>query len=1100
MQPLPPAIGRYEVRQRIGQGGMGALFLALDPAIDRLVALKLLRVDNEETRARFLREARSAGRLQHPHIVTVYDVGEHQGQPFIAMEYVKGETLGEVIGRRAPLSIAGKLTLMEDLCAGLDYAHDEGLVHRDIKPANLMVTSGTEGLKILDFGIARSSGDSGLTEVGTMIGTPNYMSPEQASGKSVDQRSDIFAVGAVIYEMLAYQQAFPGKEWQVVLPNILNQSPAPLTQVDTSLDPRLNDIVSKALARDPTARYQSLKSLGRDLADFRQQVVGTHADTTMPVPTPLPVGGRKPRPATDSNRLDSLRKAKVMAHVEAAHASLDRGDIDSAQLAAEEASLLDVDDTQVVKLLEVLSDAQDEHRFNQHLRDAREQLASEALTEALNNVDQALELQPAAAAALDLRQTLVEAFDERARRRERAQLIDRALIQAREGLKAGSPEAALRAASEVLVWDPNHVEAATLKRRALKATEGRRRQEATDRKTRHAIELARREFEEGDHTAAFERLEPLRGTHPLVVETLSALRAKAAEIARSLESDAAVQQRSEEWVAEQLAAVRAAIVDERWDDGAAQVQELRARAPRTPDLASLSDEVERGQLAARRQAEVERFLGDARFRKASEDYPGALARVDAALALWDDHTEAIALREEIEELAVAADERREAEAVARRKTAQQAVNTWLDTADEALRSGRFDEALKALEDVDPAVATATQTARLRALSHDAEARRVEALEEAARQRQERREQIRQRFDTQLTTVVSVARRASMDRRFQVGGGLVVALAVVLWWMVPSGPQPAPTTTASTSPPEAVAADLSSVPDRPANPTAGSVVGAGLGGLPSMTAVSGDEGVDTVDADRPGPAVDPVQAALAAVLDLSSAGRFTDAFAQLDRLNQADGRVSRFRGQVERAWNGAGQEAAALARQLSEAGDIGQALAVVGGFQPVHGFVEAARDDVEAAWAADGARISRRALEMAAGGDHDAAVALLEASDPPHESVVATLNDLRANPACSAELPSVSDALSAFRFESSAAVPQVVTAACDDSFGVAIQNELIRFGARCERASATAFVPVLCQGSSEWSDPFVLSFVLSKSGEDWVITESVELDADSQPSR
>ena len=206
MQPLPPAIGRYEVRQRIGEGGMGALFLALDPAIDRLVALKLLRVDNEETRARFLREARSAGRLQHPHIVTVYDVGEHQGQPFIAMEYVKGETLGEVISRRAPLSIVGKLTLMEDLCAGLDYAHTEGLVHRDIKPANLMVTNGTDGLKILDFGIARGSGDSGLTEVGTTIGTPNYMSPEQASGKTVDQRSDIFAVGAVIYEILAYRQ------------------------------------------------------------------------------------------------------------------------------------------------------------------------------------------------------------------------------------------------------------------------------------------------------------------------------------------------------------------------------------------------------------------------------------------------------------------------------------------------------------------------------------------------------------------------------------------------------------------------------------------------------------------------------------------------------------------------------------------------------------------------------------------------------------------------------------------------------------------------------------------------------------------------------
>ena len=160
MPPLPPAIGRYEIRERIGQGGMGALYLALDPAIDRLVALKLLRIDSDEMRARFLREARSAGRLQHPHIVTVYDVGEHDGQPFIAMEYVQGETLGEIIRRRAPVPLSQKLSLMEDLCDGLNYAHGAGLVHRDIKPANLMVTNRAEDLKILDFGIARGAGDS----------------------------------------------------------------------------------------------------------------------------------------------------------------------------------------------------------------------------------------------------------------------------------------------------------------------------------------------------------------------------------------------------------------------------------------------------------------------------------------------------------------------------------------------------------------------------------------------------------------------------------------------------------------------------------------------------------------------------------------------------------------------------------------------------------------------------------------------------------------------------------------------------------------------------------------------------------------------------
>ena len=1065
---------------------MGALFLALDPAIDRLVALKLLRVDNEETRARFLREARSAGRLQHPHIVTVYDVGEHLGQPFIAMEYVKGETLGEVISRRAPLSIVGKLTLMEDLCAGLDYAHTEGLVHRDIKPANLMVTNGTDGLKILDFGIARGSGDSGLTEVGTTIGTPNYMSPEQASGKTVDQRSDIFAVGAVIYEILAYRQAFPGKEWQVVLPSILNDSPAPLQQIDTSLDPRLDDIVGKALARDPAERYQSLKSLGRDLADFRQQVEVTDADTTMPVPTPQPTAKKKSRPTTDSTRLNALRRTKVLAHVEAAHAALDRGDVESAQIAAEEASLLDVDDTQVVKLLEALTEAQDEHEFNRHISDARGQLASDALTEALRSVDEALELQPDTAEAADLRRTVVDAFDERARRRDRAQLIERALVQAREGLKAGAPGAALRAASEVLVWDPNNPEAATLKREALKATEGRRRQEATDRKARQAIEVARREFEEGDHAVAFERLEPLRATHPSVAETLAELRTRAAEFARGLESDVAVRQRSEEWVATQQAAVRAAIVDERWDDASAQVQELRARAPRTPDLPSLSDEVERGQLAARRHAEVDRFLGDARRRKASEDYPGALARVDAALALWDDHAEAAALRAEIEQLATAADERREAEAVATRKAAQAAVNTWLETADEALRAGRFDDALKALEDVDPSVATAAQAARFRALKHDATARRTEALKAAARQRKERREQMRLQFDTQLASIVSAGRRASMDRRFQIGAGVVAALMVVLWWMAPSGPSPASTTAASASlPPGAeramVTPELPLSSARSTDATLESVAAAEPVVAPVETAPAAE------------PVVAPVETALASVRDLSAAGNFVEAFARLDRLTRADRRVSTSRERVESAWNQAADETATRARQLAEAGDFGEALTLVGVFQPVHGFVDAARDDVEAAWAAEGAKVSRRALEMAAAGDHDGAVAVLEASDPPHANVVATLDDLRANPTCSAELPLVLDALSGFRFDSGAVRPQVVTAACDDSFRVEIQNEQVRFGARCERASATAFVPVLCQDSSTWSDPFVLSFVLRKSAGDWAITEAVELE-------
>ena len=430
MPSLPPFIGRYEIRQRIGQGGMGALYLALDPAIDRLVALKLLRIDSDEMRARFLREARSAGRLQHPHIVTVYDVGEHDGQPFIAMEYVKGETLSDVIRRRAPVSLTWKISLMEHLCDGLDYAHRAGLVHRDIKPANLMVTNEADALKILDFGIARGVGDSGLTEVGTMMGTPNYMSPEQASGKPVDRRSDIFAVGAVIYEMLAYRQAFPGKEWQVVLPAILEKSPEPVTHVDRGLAPRLDTIVARALARDPVQRYQDLRSLRDDLADFRKQLGVEEQETALPTPVPgaepttaPPPRGAKARVDTDRARLNELRKAKVTGHVEAAEEALVSGDMEAAQAAAEEASLLDEEDTQVIRLLEKVHDARDAHLFQTNIAESEARLGDDALTAALRLVDDALELQPESSEARELRQRVLGAVEQRSRARERAQLL-----------------------------------------------------------------------------------------------------------------------------------------------------------------------------------------------------------------------------------------------------------------------------------------------------------------------------------------------------------------------------------------------------------------------------------------------------------------------------------------------------------------------------------------------------------------------------------------------------------------------------------------------------------------------------------------------------
>jgi serine/threonine protein kinase len=226
-------IGRYQILNHIEAGGMGTVFLARDPAIDRLVAIKLLKegFDNAELRDRFLREARSAGRLRHINIVTIFDVGEHEKQPFIAMEYVEGETMHALIKRSAPLSLGRKIQLMEELCAGLQYAHRAGIVHRDIKPKNVMLDA--DGvLKVLDFGIARMNDAAGggiKTQAGMLMGTLNYMAPEQMMGlPDIDARADMFSAGAVFYELLVYRQAFAGGLESGILHKIINAPPEPL--------------------------------------------------------------------------------------------------------------------------------------------------------------------------------------------------------------------------------------------------------------------------------------------------------------------------------------------------------------------------------------------------------------------------------------------------------------------------------------------------------------------------------------------------------------------------------------------------------------------------------------------------------------------------------------------------------------------------------------------------------------------------------------------------------------------------------------------------------------------------------------------------------
>jgi serine/threonine protein kinase len=252
---------------------MGTVYLAHDPKLHRLVAIKLLNDnfrDDEELLQRFMREARVAGGLRHPHIVVVFDVEDDEGRPFITMEYVEGATLDRVMRRVPPLALRTRIELMEDLCSALAHAHAAGLVHRDIKPANVMVDeSGV--LKILDFGIARIA-NSGLTREGVMIGSVNYMSPEQVVGPQVDHRSDIFAVGAVLYEVVALERAFPGDTDTAVLRSILYDGAVPIERRIPDIDPELAAIIRRALQREPADRYQSVDDMREDLARVRERL------------------------------------------------------------------------------------------------------------------------------------------------------------------------------------------------------------------------------------------------------------------------------------------------------------------------------------------------------------------------------------------------------------------------------------------------------------------------------------------------------------------------------------------------------------------------------------------------------------------------------------------------------------------------------------------------------------------------------------------------------------------------------------------------------------------------------------------------------------
>lgn len=262
-------IGRFDILEKLGEGAMGTVYRALDPLIERTVAIKTipLNLPEEEKRLfedRFLREAKSAGKLSHPNIVTIYDVGETDDFAYIAMEYLDGPSLREILREHGPLPFELALDTALQMADALAFAHDHGIVHRDIKPPNVIVDSKRGTVKLTDFGIAHLMSNT-ETRAGMLLGSPRYMSPEQVQGQPVDGRSDIFSLGVVLYEMLVGRPPFGGEELHGILFRIVNEPVVPVSRTIRDIPARVDEILARCLAKRPDDRYSNAHDLVDDL-------------------------------------------------------------------------------------------------------------------------------------------------------------------------------------------------------------------------------------------------------------------------------------------------------------------------------------------------------------------------------------------------------------------------------------------------------------------------------------------------------------------------------------------------------------------------------------------------------------------------------------------------------------------------------------------------------------------------------------------------------------------------------------------------------------------------------------------------------------------
>ena len=325
----PAQLGRYIIQSELGRGAMGVVYKATDSVLERPVAVKTVNITLEREYAdkyekRFYQEAKAAGSLNHPNIVTIHDVGKSGDVVFMAMEYIEGVELRSLIGEGKPLRVAQALSIAAQVAEGLAFAHQRGVVHRDIKPANIMVVANGP-VKITDFGIARMRGTGDLTQTGMLLGSPKYMSPEQVIGKRADHRSDIFSLGVILYEMLCGVAPFNGENVTALMYQIVNFVPPPPSSVNGGVPEMLDLIIAKMIAKPLDERYQDAGEVARDLRECERQVAAAGSAGVPSTPTTTqPLQPAASAPAPQPKLVDSAEQNIVLAQTVSRSREADR--------------------------------------------------------------------------------------------------------------------------------------------------------------------------------------------------------------------------------------------------------------------------------------------------------------------------------------------------------------------------------------------------------------------------------------------------------------------------------------------------------------------------------------------------------------------------------------------------------------------------------------------------------------------------------------------------------------------------------------------------------------------------------------------------------